>query len=447
MLHATPPRPAALPKVVLAASIGNFVEWFDFAIYGFLATVVAQQFFPGEDAQLSLLKTFAVFAVAFAFRPLGGVVFGMLGDRIGRKRTLALTILLMSGATSLIGLLPNYATIGFLAPLLLTLARCAQGFSAGGEYAGACAYVMEYAPPGRRARYGSFLPVSTFFAFASAALVAFVLERLLEAPAMAEWGWRIPFLAAAPMGLVGLYMRQRLTETPAFQMLEPADQEVHAPLREALALHGRSIACLSAFISLTALSFYTFTTYLATHLQLAGGMERAEALQAMVCALVLAMALCPLAGYVIDGLGRRRSILGVGIFVIVSAYPSFLLVQSGHTAWAMLGLALQAVGAVFSGVLTVPLLSENFPTRIRYTASSISYNLAYTVFGGTAPLMAAYLVGVSHNPVMPAFWLMAVALFALVGGLRLPETAHVSLDQVGGSVLGQSKTAEGLANF
>ena len=171
--------PKTLRKVIVAAAIGNFVEWFDFAIYGFLATTIAQQFFPSGDASAALLKTFAVFAVAFAFRPLGGIFFGMLGDRIGRKRTLAMTILLMAGATTLIGVLPTYAAIGVLAPILLTLIRCAQGFCAGGEYAGACAYLMEHAPHDKRAWYGSFLPVSTFSAFAAAAVVAYALEASL----------------------------------------------------------------------------------------------------------------------------------------------------------------------------------------------------------------------------------------------------------------------------
>ena len=287
---ATPVSPATLRKVISAASIGNFVEWFDFALYGFLATLLAAHFFPSGDATAGLLKTFAVFAVAFAFRPLGGIVFGLLGDRIGRKRTLALTILIMAGATALIGILPSYATIGIWAPILLTLIRCAQGFSAGGEYAGACAYVMEHSPRDRRGRYGSFVPVSTFLAFASAALTAWGLERLLGAAAMADWGWRIPFLAAAPLGLIGLYLRLKLDETPAFQALE-ADHEVsHSPLGETLRLQGRSILRLGAFISLTALSFYMFTTYFSTYLQLAGGFDRAAALAISLITLFAAAA-------------------------------------------------------------------------------------------------------------------------------------------------------------
>ena len=247
--------PHTLRKVIIAAGIGNFVEWFDFAVYGFLATTIAQQFFPSGDTSAALLKTFAVFAVAFAFRPLGGVFFGMLGDRIGRKRTLAMTILLMAGATTLIGLLPTYAAIGVAAPILLSLIRCAQGFSAGGEYAGACAYLMEHAPSDKRAWYGSFVPVSTFSAFAAAAVVAYALEASLSAEAMGSWGWRLPFLIAAPLGLVGLYLRWKLDETPAFQAVKQEHAVAHSPLKETLRNHGAAICCLGAFVSLTALSF------------------------------------------------------------------------------------------------------------------------------------------------------------------------------------------------
>ncbi|WP_394788026.1 MFS transporter [Rhodoferax sp.] len=418
-------------KVIAAASIGNFVEWFDFAVYGFLATAISQQFFPGDDPQAGLLKTFVVFAVAFAFRPLGGVVFGILGDRIGRKRTLALTILLMAAATTAIGFLPNYAAIGVAAPLALTLARCVQGFSAGGEYAGACAYVMEHAPRGQRARYASFLPVSTFSAFASAAVVAYALGVWLGPQAMADWGWRLPFILSAPLGLIGLYLRTRLAETPAFQAVEEEDHGAqHAPLREAFTGHGLRILWLSLFIAVTALSFYTFTTYFSTYVQVVGQLSRNQALLVSVCGLLVAIALCPLAGRYSDYVGRKRTMYTVCVLAIVCAYPSFQLAKSGSVLLALLGAALQSLAAVLSGVVTAVLLSELFPTRVRYTASAISYNLAYTVFGGTAPLMATYLIERTGNHLAPAFYLMAIAVLALLGAMRLPETAQVDLADV-----------------
>jgi MHS family proline/betaine transporter-like MFS transporter len=418
---------ATLRKVIGAAAIGNFVEWFDFAVYGFLATTIAQQFFASGDSTVALLKTFAVFAVAFAFRPLGGVVFGMLGDRLGRKRVLASTILLMAGATTLIGLLPTYAVIGLWAPALLTLVRCVQGFSAGGEYAGACAYLMEHAPQHKRAWYGSFVPVSTFSAFACAAVLAYALESNLSSAAMASWGWRLPFLIAAPLGIVGLYLRWRLDETPAFQAVAREDAVAHSPLSETLRTHGRAILCLGAFVSLTALSFYMFTTYFATYLQVAGGLNRASALLVSVIALVFAALICPLAGAFSDRVGRRMTILCTGAWLIVVVYPAFLLASSGVLMAAIAGVMLLAVGAVLSGVVTAALLSETFPTRTRYTASAITYNMAYTLFGGTAPLLATWLIGQTGSTLSPAFYLMAVAVMALVGGMALPETSRISL--------------------
>jgi MHS family proline/betaine transporter-like MFS transporter len=443
-LEASPPEVdlKTLRKVVLAASIGNFVEWFDFAAYGFLATILTREFFPSGDPAVGLLKTFAVFAVAFAFRPLGGIVFGVIGDRIGRKRTLALTILLMAGATTLIGLLPTYAAIGAFAPLLLTVIRCVQGFSAGGEYAGACAYVMEHAPQHKRARYGSFVPVSTFSSFATAAVVAYALDASLSADAMSTWGWRVPFLAAAPIGLIGLYLRMNLNETPAFRALEGEHEVAHAPLRDTLRTQAPGILKLGAFISVTALSFYMFTTYFATYLQVAGGLNRATSLLITVIALLFAAALCPLAGLYSDLVGRRKTVLTTCVILIATVYPSFSLAGSGHFLPSVIGVGMLAIGAVLSGVVTAPLLSEVFPTRTRYTASAITYNLAYTVFGGTAPLVATWLITTTGNNMSPALYLIVISVMGLIGGLMLPETSKVSLH---GASLAHPDTTAGAA--
>ncbi|CAN7645024.1 MFS transporter [Caballeronia sp. dw_19] len=443
-LEASPPEVdlKTLRKVILAASIGNFVEWFDFAAYGFLATILTREFFPSGDPAVGLLKTFAVFAVAFAFRPLGGIVFGVIGDRIGRKRTLALTILMMAGATTLIGLLPTYAAVGAFAPFLLTVIRCVQGFSAGGEYAGACAYVMEHAPQHKRARYGSFVPVSTFSSFAVAAIVAYALDASLSADAMSAWGWRVPFLAAAPIGLIGLYLRMNLNETPAFRALEGEHDVAHAPLRDTLRTQAGGILKLGAFISVTALSFYMFTTYFATYLQVAGGLNRATSLLITVIALFFAAALCPLAGLYSDWVGRRKTVLTTCVVLIATVYPSFSLAGSGRFLPSVIGVGMLAIGAVLSGVVTAPLLSEVFPTRTRYTASAITYNLAYTVFGGTAPLVATWLITTTGNNMSPALYLIVISVMGLIGGLMLPETSKVSLH---GASAVQSDVGEGVA--
>ncbi len=420
--------PATLRKVIAAAAVGNFVEWFDFAVYGFLATTIAKQFFSSADPSTALLQTFAVFAVAFALRPLGGIVFGTLGDRLGRKRVLSATVLMMAGATTVIGLLPTYASIGLMAPVLLTLTRCVQGFSAGGEYAGACAYLMEHAPKHKRAWYGSFIPVSTFSAFACAAVMAYLLEASLSAEAMGTWGWRVPFLVAAPLGLVGLYLRWKMEETPAFRHAMAEDNpHGHSPLRETLRQQKGSILRLGAFISLTALSFYMFTTYFATYLQVVGHLSRSQSLMVSTVALLFAAGVCPAAGAFSDRFGRRRTVATTCLWVILTVFPAYWMASSGEVTAAIFGVLLLAVGAVLSGVVTAALLSEVFPTRTRYTASAITYNIAYTLFGGTAPLVATWLINQTGSSLAPAFYLVFIALLALVGGLALPETSRISL--------------------
>ena len=305
--------------------------------------------------------------------------------------------------------------------MLLTLIRCVQGFSAGGEYAGACIYLIEHAPADKRAKYGSAALVSTFASFAAAAIVTYALNTLLSAEEMASWGWRLPFLIAAPLGLVGLYLRWQLDETPAFKAIAATERGAHAPLKETLRQ--------GAFISLTALSFYICTTYFVTYLQLQGDLPRPTALLISVLTLIFAAALCPFAGAYSDRVGRRSTMLTAAVWLLVTIYPAFLLAGSGFFASALAGALLLAVGAVLCGVVTAVLLSEVFPTHARYTASAVTYNMAYTLFGGTAPFMATWLIELSGNPMAPAFYLAGIAIFALAGGLALPETCGCSLQE------------------
>ncbi|MCA4135631.1 MFS transporter [Arthrobacter sp. M4] len=421
------PDLTVMKKVISAAAIGNFIEWYDFAVYGYLATVLAKNFFPGSDPTSALLETFAVFAVAFALRPIGGIFFGRLGDRIGRKKTLSLTVLLISGSTAAIGLLPNYGSIGLFAPLLLVLARCVQGFSAGGEYAGACAYVIEHAPREKKASYASFVPVSTFWSFAFAAGFTFVLAQILGPAAMSEWGWRIPFLMALPLGFFGFYLRFKLDETPLFQSIEEEHDVAASPLRETLREHWRTILALAGFIAVTALSFYTFTTYMSTFLQVVGGLSQPAALLSSCICQVLAGILCPFMGRLSDRIGRRKTTMGSCIVLVLAVFPSFMMGSTGNLAISMLGQFLLGIGAVMTGIVTAVLMSELFPTKVRYTASATTYNLAYTVFGGTAPFVATWLIAQTGNKLSPAFYLVAVCIMAFVACSRLPETAKRSL--------------------
>ncbi len=261
MIQTNEADPATLRKVTSAAVAGTVIEWFDFAIYGFTAPILAVTFFPKENELVGLLQTFAIFAISFALRPIGGAYFGMMGDRLGRKRVLALTVLLMSISTVAIGLLPDYRTIGIWAPVLLTVARCLQGFSAGGEYAGAVAYVIEHAPMHQRSRYSSYMPASTFASFALAAMCSYLLTASLTTEQMHAWGWRVSFLIAAPLGMVALYIRHRLDESPLFQKIMDAPAPEHSSLRQTLPMIG---AASAAALSDTELLSKTFSAGIPT---------------------------------------------------------------------------------------------------------------------------------------------------------------------------------------
>ena len=394
-----------------------------------MATTIARNFFPSDDPTTSLLQTFAVFAAAFALRPLGGLVFGVLGDRIGRKRVLSVTVLLIGTSTTVIGVLPTHQSIGILATVLLCLARGLQGFSAGGEYAGACAYVIEHSPAPRRARYASAMPATTFLAFASAAMISFLVADLLGKEALDAWGWRIPFLVAAPVGAVGFYIRSRLSETPAFRRLEESEelQPESAPLRHTLSTQGRTMLVLGGIVSASGLAFYTFTTYMSSYVQVVGGRSSSTALIASFVALVFACVLSPWAGRFSDRVGRRRSTLLMVVLLGAGSVPAFLLAGSGTLWMIIVGQCLLAVGVVLSLVVVAVLMSELFATRIRYTASALTYNVAYTLFGGTAPLVATWLVDRTGSSLAPALYLTAVSLLALGCVLGLPETAGTPL--------------------
>lgn len=421
---------ATLKKVTFAATAGTVVEWFDFAIYGFLAPILARRFFGSEDPVIALLETFAVFAVAFALRPIGGAFFGGLGDKIGRKRVLALTVLLMSGSTALIGLLPTYDTVGIWATLLLVLARSVQGLSAGGEYAGAVTYVIEHAPSDKRSRYSSWMPAATFGSFAAAALLSYALTAGLPPETMEAWGWRIPFLATVPLGLVAFYIRRRLDESPMFQNMqqEQAESGGHTPLLHTLRTQWRTMAILAGYISLTALSFYIFSTYMTTFLREVVRLPAEMVLLSNVLALTFAAVLAPFTGIVCDRIGRRPTMLLSSVLLGVLAIPAYLIAGSGGLGLALLSQVMLALGAVAANVVTAVLLSEVFPTTVRYTASAVTYNISYAIFGGTAPFVATFLIAQTGNRLAPAIYLTVIAAGALIATWLLPETRHQVMD-------------------
>ncbi len=413
----------AVRKAVTGASIGNAVEWFDFAIYGFLATFIAAKFFPSGDDTAALLNTFAIFAAAFFMRPLGGFVFGPLGDRIGRQRVLALVILLMSVATLAIGLLPTYAAIGVAAPLLLLFFRCLQGFSAGGEYGGGAVYLAEYAPAGRRGFFVTFMAWSGVVGFLLGSITVTVLAAALPTAAMESYGWRIPFLMAAPLGLVGLYIRTRLDDTPEFTALTEQDQVAKKPLREAVTTSWRSILQVIGLFLIFNVSYYVvfafLPTYLIRTLEFSKTMSFLSITLACLVALVLILPLAALS----DRVGRKPMLVAGSAGFAVLGYPLFLLLNSGSLAAAITAhCILAAIASVYiSTAVTAGV--ELFVTRVRYSGFSIGYNIAVAGFGGTTPYVVTWLTATTGNALAPASYLVAAAVLSLLTVLGLRETA------------------------
>jgi MFS transporter, MHS family, proline/betaine transporter len=412
-----------LRQVISGASIGNAVEWYDFAIYGFLATFIAANFFPAGDDTAALLNTFAIFAAAFVMRPLGGLVFGPLGDRIGRQKVLAVVILLMSGSTLAMGLLPTYEAMGVAAPLLLLFLRCLQGFSAGGEYGGGACYLAEFATDKRRGLTVTFIAWSGVVGFLLGSVTVTLLQTLLGDAAMDSYGWRIPFLIAGPLGLVGLYIRLRLTDTPAFQALAASDDVAGSPLREAVRTAWRPILAVIGIMIMFNVGYYVVFTYLPTYFIKTLHFSKTTAFASITVACAVAIVLIlPLAA-LSDRIGRKPLLIAGTLAFAVLAYPLFLLLNTGSVAAAIAAHALlAAIESVYISVAVVTGV-ELFATRVRYSGFSIGYNLCVAVFGGTTPYLVAWLTGSTGNKLAPAFYVIVAAVVSLCTVLTLKESA------------------------
>lgn len=414
-------------RALAGVSAGNFVEWYDFAVYAYSATVIAQLFFPSGDDAAALLGTLAVFGVTFLARPVGGVFFGRLGDRIGRRNTLVVILTLMGVSTALIGVLPTYGTIGVAAPVLLAVLRLCQGFSGGGESSGGATFLSEYAPAGRRGVWSGLSNATQTIPFAVAALLVLGVSGWAGEAAYTGWAWRIPFLLSAPFALVGLFLRMRLDDTPVFRALENKRDVAHAPLSVVVRGYRREVAVLVGIASLNAVAFYTVSSYFSTYLQDVVGLDATTSLASNSLALLAYSVLIPLAGAIGDRYGRRRVIATGAVAFVVLAVPGYLLAGSGGLALAIVGQLLLTLPLVTVASVVAVGQAELFPAAVRYTGAALGYNIAYAVFGGTAPFVGQYLVLLTGNKLAPAFYLIALALLALLPIVKLPETSRVSM--------------------
>jgi MHS family proline/betaine transporter-like MFS transporter len=420
-----PDRARAFRRTVVGAVIGSVVEFYEFTAYGVLATTMAAVFFPATDPTVALLSSLAVFALAFFARPLGGFFWGPMGDRIGRKRTLALTILLMSASTLLIGVLPSYAAIGVAAPVLLIVLRFLQGFSCGGEVSGAVSFIAEQAPVSRRGFSVALITVGATLGTLLGTVVPAILLLTLSTEAMMTWGWRVPFLLALPLGVVAIYIRRRLDETPYFLELKRRSETRRNPI--AAALSGRRQwwllgQCL-LITSLGAASFFMLVGYLPSFavrtLQLTG----AAAFLPTMVAIVTMLGAELIAAWLSDRLGRRLVLVGSGLWLLLLSWPAFLLITSGSFGPMVVGLVIMGIGAGAFTALTNPAVIELFSTSVRVTGHGIAYNVGIAVFGGSAPYLLTWFGDLTGSAVVGAFYIMAVSLIAIPAALSIPEMA------------------------
>ncbi|MCP9994045.1 MFS transporter [Streptomyces albogriseolus] len=429
----------AVRRAVKAASLGNAMEWFDFGIYAYLAGTIGRVFFPSGNETVQLLSSFATFAVAFLVRPLGGMVFGPMGDKIGRKKVLALTMILMAIGTAAIGMLPTYAAVGFWAPVLLILFRLLQGFSTGGEYGGASTFIAEYAPDRRRGYFGSFLELGTLAGYTGAATLVVALTAWLGSDTMDAWGWRIPFLVAGPLGVVGIYLRLKLDDTPAYLKLGEGGVRVsdtanrvettaRGDLAKIFRQHWRPLVLCITLVGAYNITDYMLLSYMPTYLSDELHYSETHGLLILVATMVLLMLIINQVGRLNDRHGRKPLLLtGMLGFLILSA-PAFLLVRQGSlvavsAGMLMLGLSLVCLLGTMSAALPAM-----FPTSVRYGSLSVGYNLSASLFGGTTPLVITALIGATGSEMMPAYYAMAAALVGVIAVALMKETARQPLE-------------------
>ncbi len=411
-------KPPKISKSIFAGTIGNIMEWFDFAVYGFFAPVIGRQFFPNEDPVTSLLAAFGVFASGFLARPLGAAFFGHLGDRYGRGVVLKSSVILMGVSTGLLGLLPSYAAIGLAAPVLLTLLRIAQGFSVGGEYTGSVIYLVEHAPAGRRGLVSGWSGFGAVAGFLLGSAVGALISAVLPDEALHAWGWRLPFLLGVSIAGLAVFFRRGLGPG------ETVDRgSGRLPLAAAVRTQWRAMLRIAGLILMANVGFYMMFVYVTTFLSEQVGVPMAEALEIDTAAMCVLMVIVPLAAWLSDRVGRKPILVIASVGCLLLAVPLFFAIQHDHPALILggqLGFAL-LIGLAF-GANPVTLV-EITPPRYRCTTISVAYNITLAIFGGTTPLVAAWLIHQTGETLVPAYYLVAMAAVTTGVVLTLRETA------------------------
>jgi MHS family proline/betaine transporter-like MFS transporter len=401
-------------KTSLTGAIGNVLEWYDFAVFGFVAPFMSKQFFPASDKTSALIQTFGVFAAGYLARPIGGVLFGQIGDRLGRKRALQLSVALMAIPTSLITILPTHEQVGLLAPILLIALRLLQGLSVGGELIGSSTYLVEVGEVNRRASSGSWSFFGAVLGNLLGSGVAALIHHLLSDAQIDAWGWRIPFLGGLAIGVVGWQMRSGLAETAEFIELQRSGKTERRPAIQSLTETPLRVLQVAGIVLFFGAAFYTLFIWMPTYLMNFVKPPINDALLLNTLAITLMLVLMLPAGRLADRIGYKAvialSILGLALTI----YPLFRWIDSGSRAAVILAMGVFAVLLSGSQAAVPVAMAELFPPRLRYSGTAIGYNLALALFGGTAPLVATWLIAKTGDLAAPAWYLTVLAIVSLL---------------------------------
>jgi MFS family permease len=406
---------ATRTRQIIAAVIGNALEWYDFVIYGFMTVIISRLFFPAESEYASLLIAMATFGVGFFMRPVGGVLIGLYADRHGRKAALQLIILLMTIATAMIAFAPTYAAIGIAAPAIMVLARLLQGAATGGEFASATSFLIESAPPERRGFYGSLQMIGQSISALTGATAGMLVTQGLTPEQIDAWGWRLPFLFGLLIAPVGLWMRRHLSETEEF-LAAKEDSTQHLGLLAVLREHLRDVLVCFGLVVSSTIMFYVVLIYMPTYAKTQLNIPLKEAFTAQVAGLLCLTALIPLFGVLSDRIGRRIVLMVAALLYLVLTYPlmDWLLAEPSLIRLATMQLVLCSAIAVGFGAISTA-LAEQFPVRQRSTGLALAYNVAVMIFGGFAQLIVTWLIKATGSLLAPSFYVMfgaTVGIFA-----------------------------------
>ncbi len=414
-------------KVILPGLVGNVLEWYDFAIYGYLAPIISHLFFPTDDKTLSLIVTFAVFAVGFLMRPLGGLLFGYYGDRYGRKNSLAAAVLLMTIPTTLMGCLPTYQHIGITASLLMIACRLLQGLAVGGEFTGSMVYIIEHAPEQRRGFFGGLAMTSPFVGLLLGSAVAALVGWAAGPSQFHSNLWRAPFLASIILGFVGLYLRAKMPQSPIYNKIKQAGLISKRPIREAFQYHRAAMLQATVLVILPSMAFYLSFVYLSTYLHQYFQISLDHALVANSVSMAGIIIVMPFIGWLSDYTGRKPLFIVGALSFALFSLPLYLLLQKPSLTTIVIVQTCFAVLIAISYAAVPATLVELFPTHVRYTALSFPYNLANALVGGTAPLVATSLIKWTGSLLAPAGYLIVIALIVSISATWFKETKNTQL--------------------